>query len=29
MNHWFYVVMTIFDQHLNICSPNSGEWRRL
>jgi len=25
----FYVVITIFAQHLNICSPKLGEWRRL
>ena len=28
-NHWFYVVIIIFDQHLNICSPKLVEWRRL
>jgi len=25
----FYVVITIFAQHLNICSPKLGEWRCL
>jgi len=29
LNNWFYVVITIFAQHLNICSPKLGEWRRL
>jgi len=24
---WFYVVITIFAQHLNICSPKLGKWR--
>jgi len=23
--NWFYVVITIFAQHLNICSPTLGE----
>jgi len=30
MNNWFYPVMTIFAQHLNICSPklgNNGNFR--
>jgi len=26
--NWFCVVITIFAQHLNICSPNLGIWRR-
>jgi len=29
LNNWFYVVTTIFAQHLNICSPKLVEWRRL
>ena len=29
LNNWFYVVITIFAQHLNICSPKLVEWRRL
>ena len=29
LNNWFYVVITIFAQHLNICSPKLMEWRRL
>jgi len=28
LNNWFYVVVTIFAQHLNICSPKLREWRR-
>ena len=28
LNNWFYVVITIFTQHLNICSPKLEEWRR-
>jgi len=28
LNNWFHVVITIFAQHLNICSPKLGEWRR-
>jgi len=27
--NWFYVVITIFAQHLNIRSPKLGEWRCL
>jgi len=29
LNNWFYVVITIFAQHLNIWSPKLVEWRRL
>jgi len=29
LNNWFYVVITIFAQHLNICSPKLVDWRRL
>jgi len=25
LNNWFYVVMTIFAQHFNICSPKLME----
>jgi len=25
LNNWFYVVITIFAQHLNICSPKLEE----
>jgi len=25
LNNWFYAVITIFAQHLNICSPKLGE----
>jgi len=27
--NWFYVVITIFAQQLNICSPKLVEWWRL
>jgi len=29
LNNWFYVVITIFALHLNMCSPKLVEWRRL
>jgi len=29
LNNWFYVVITIFAQHLNICSPKLVELQRL
>jgi len=29
LNKWFYVVITIFAQHLNICSPKLVEWPHL
>jgi len=29
LNNWIYVVITIFAQHLIICSPKLMEWRRL
>ena len=25
LNNWFYVVIKIFAQHLNMCSPKLGE----
>jgi len=29
LKNWFYVVITIFAQQFNICSPKLVEWRRL
>jgi len=28
LNNWFYIVVKIFDQHLNICSPKLVEFPR-
>jgi len=29
LNNWFYVVIKIFAEHLDICSPKLVEWRSL
>ena len=29
LNNWFYVIITIFAQHSNICGPKLVEWRCL